>query len=236
MDWIAAIEREGHALSVAARHDFAAAVPACPGWDVHDLVRHIGQAHHWAEKIVRERADSPPAFDKIALPHGNELGWYEAGLEALLATFRAADPAVEVWTFGTVRTPLFWFRHQLHETTVHRVDAEQATGRVTAIDPAIAVDGVAEALEVFLPMQAKRRNSEAGGTIHLHATDVHGEWLLTFGEGQVAVEEGHAKGDAAVRGTAADLYLWLWGRQDLGTLEVFGDAELPAKLRGVIAA
>lgn len=235
MDWITAIEREGHALSIAARHDFAAAVPACPGWDVHELVRHTGHSHHWAEAIVRERLDAPPSLEELTVPHGNELGWYEAGLEAMLATFRAADPSAAVWTFGPVKTPLFWFRRQLHETTVHRVDAEQATGQVTPIDPAVAVDGVAEALEVFLPMLARRR-SEAGGTVHLHATDVHGEWLLSFGDGEVAVEEGHAKGDAAVRGPAADLYLWLWGRQDLDALEVFGDAALATKLRQVIAA
>jgi MDMPI C-terminal domain len=30
-------------------------------------------------------------------------------------------------------------------------------------------------------------------------------------------------GDAAVRGTAADLHLWLWGRVPLDNLEVFGD-------------
>ena len=236
MDWIGTIEREGHALSVAARHDFRATVPSCPGWNVDELVRHTGHSHHWAEKIVRERLDAPPSTDQVVVPHGNELGWYETGLATLLETFRAADPTDTVWTFSANRTVSFWFRRQAHETTVHRVDAEQATGRSTGIDADLAVDGIGEHLEVFLPMMARRRAEPGEGTLHLHATDIEGEWLVRFGEGTVAVEPGHAKGDAAVRGTAPDLYLWLWGRQDLTALEVFGDPELPAKLRRIGAA
>jgi len=120
-----------------------------------------------------------------------------------------------------------------HETSIHRVDAQQATGSVTAVAPELAIDGVAEALTLFLPMLVASRGEPAGGTLHLHDTDAEGEWLLTFGEGMATVEEGHAKGDAAVRGLAEDLYLWLWGRLPLDRLEVFGDAELAERLRRI---
>jgi len=96
------------------------------------------------------------------------------------------------------------------ETVVHRVDAEQATGAVGPLGPALVLDGIAESLEVFAPLMARREQDPATATVHLHATDVEGEWLLTLGGSTVAVEHGHAKGDAAVRGTAADLHLWLW--------------------------
>jgi hypothetical protein len=36
----------------------------------------------------------------------------------------------------------------------------------------------------------------------------------------------HAKGDVAVRGTASDLLLFLWGRLPGERLEVLGDASL----------
>ena len=36
----------------------------------------------------------------------------------------------------------------------------------------------------------------------------------------------HAKGDVAVRGTASDLLLFLWGRLPGKNLEVLGDASL----------
>lgn len=221
MDWVDVLEREGTLLSAAARHDTTAEVPTCPGWRVDDLLRHVSVTHRWSERIVRERMtqraelETPPSHDS--------LSWYEAGLALLVATLRDADPTESVWTFSPAnRTVGFWSRRQAHETQVHRVDAELATGAVSPIDPAVAVDGIAETLEVMAPRVAKAA-ATAGGTVHLHATDVEGEWLVRFLDGAIEVELGHAKGDAAVRGSAADLYLWLWGRNDGSTLEVFGD-------------
>ena len=118
----------------------------------------------------------------------------------------------------------FWPRRMAQETTVHRVDAEQAVGRpVGPIEPAFAVDGIDELLSIFVAALGAARSPGDGRTVHLHATDVEGEWLIRFEQGDVVVEPGHAKGDAAVRGPAADLLLWLWGRRPLDGFEVFGD-------------
>ena len=228
MDWIGTIERQGHLLSAAARHDPEADVPSCPGWDVDDLLGHVSTTHRWAARILRERRMERAELEEA--PAHARLDWYEAGLATLLDALRTTDPATPVWTFSAAdRTAQFWFRRQAHETTVHRVDAELATGAVTPIEPELAVDGIAETLESFAPRVAKG-TSTAGGTIHLHATDAEGEWLIRFGDGSIEVETGHAKGDAAVRGPAADLYLWLWGRNDGSGLEVFGDESMPARL------
>ena len=159
------------------------------------------------------------------------MSWYAAGLAALLDAMRTVDPATPVWTFSrSDPTATFWHRRMAHETVVHRVDAEQATGAVGPLDPALVVDGVAESLEVFAPLMARREEDPATATVHLHAIDVEGEWLVTLGGSTVAVEHGHAKGDAAVRGTAADLHLWLWGRVPLDRLEVFGDPAIAERL------
>ena len=50
--------------------------------------------------------------------------------------------------------------------------------------------------------------------MHLHCTDVAGEWLVTFTAEGPEVEPVHAKGEVAARGTASDLDLYLWGRVD----------------------
>jgi hypothetical protein len=66
--------------------------------------------------------------------------------------------------------------------------------------------------------------SPAGGSVHLHCTDTDGEWTVapsTAGGDVVSV--GHAKGDAAMRGTAHDLLMALWRRDGLDHVEVFGD-------------
>jgi uncharacterized protein (TIGR03083 family) len=159
------------------------------------------------------------------------LSWYEAGLAALLEAMRTVDPPTPVWTFSrSDPTATFWHRRMAHETVVHRVDAEQATGAVGPLDPALILDGIAESLEVFAPLMTRREQDPATATVHLHATDVEGEWLTTLGGSTVAAEHGHAKGDAAMRGTAADLHLWLWGRVPLDRLEVFGDPAIAERL------
>jgi hypothetical protein len=46
--------------------------------------------------------------------------------------------------------------------------------------------------------------------------------LVSDGQGGVAVTHEHGKGDAAIRGPASALVLWLWGRPTPG-VEIFGD-------------
>lgn len=231
MDWIDVVEREGRALSVAARHDLQAPVPTCPGWLVTDLLAHTSGSQRSAEAILREDRQGFLSKEEMAAPSAKELDWYEAGLAALLEAMRATDPAAPRWTFAGPGEAAFWFRRQAHETTIHRIDAETATGRPGPVDAALASDGVDEALAVFLRVLAGRVTSS--GTVHLHATDVEGEWLVALAPGSVEVTTGHAKGDAAVRGPAEQLLRWVWGRPHDG-LEVFGDAELASHLQAAM--
>ena len=66
--------------------------------------------------------------------------------------------------------------------------------------------------------------------MHLHCTDVDGEWLVVGEEGRApVVTREHAKGGCALRGSAADLLLALWRRVDLDQVDVVGDADLAAR-------
>lgn len=230
MDWIATLDREAALLSAAARHDPAAPVVTCPGWDVDDLLRHVGSCYRLVEVLVREGRTEAPDAASFQAPTGPSLDHFEANRAAMVETLRHADPAQPVWSWTDDRTVGFWMRRMVHETVVHRVDAELATGQRSPVDPALAADGVEEALTLFLPRRWARSDEPGGPTLHLHATDVDGEWLVRFGDRSVTVEHGHAKGDAAVRGPAGDLLLWLWGRAGLDELEVFGDAGVAARL------
>jgi uncharacterized protein (TIGR03083 family) len=231
MDWIGAVEREGHALSLAARRDPAAEVPSCPGWSIDELLRHVGIAHRRVALIIRERRTEAPRLEETGQPCGDSLSWYEAGLATLLAAMRTVDPMTPVWTFSrTDRTVRFWHRRMAHETLVHRVDAEQATGIPGPIDPEHALDGIAESLEVFASLMARRDKDPTAATVHLHTTDVEGEWLVKLGRRTLTVEPGHAKADTTVRGPAAEVYLWLWGRVGRERLELFGDTDHAERL------
>ncbi len=70
-----------------------------------------------------------------------------------------------------------------------------------------------------------------GGSVHLHCTDVDGEWIVAADDdGADVVTREHAKGDAAVRGPAHDLLMVLWRRRPLDTVEVFGDRAVAERL------
>ncbi len=238
-DWAALVEQEGVALADAAHDDLAAPVPAAPGWDTTELLRHVGLIHARTTVILRTGTLERPSRKNGMLPEPPADGveeWYRTTLTELVGDLRALDdPDRPVYSFAPAHQRAgFWPRRMAHETTVHRVDAEQAAAwPVGAIDAGLAVDGIDELFTVFVPALGAGRSPGDGRTVHLHATDAEGEWLIRFAPGDVVVETGHAKGDAAVRGPAGELLLWLWGRRPLDGLEVHGDRDAAERLREV---
>ena len=59
----------------------------------------------------------------------------------------------------------------------------------------------------------------------------NGEWLVTrLDESGIDFTREHAKGDAAVRGSANNLLLWLW-RRAAGPVDIVGDTAVAARFR-----
>jgi uncharacterized protein (TIGR03083 family) len=223
------------AAVVAEISDTTAAVPTCPGWTVADVVTHIGGIHRWATAIVASQAPSRLPFPEVEPESSSADGlaqWLTAGAAPLLASLRAAGPVTPVWTWGPGRTSGWWARRMVHETAVHRADAELAVGvAAPVIDPVVAADGIDEFL--FNLPSARRpykhlASLPTGSSLHLHATDADGEWLVRFTESGIAWERGHARATVAVRGPVALLLLFTYGRVP-GADErfaVFGDASV----------
>jgi uncharacterized protein (TIGR03083 family) len=236
-DWAGIVEQEGTALGDAAAVDLEAPIPAAPGWDTTELLRHIGLIHTRSSVILRSGTTERPTRANGMLPEpptDGVLDWYRQAHAALVADIRALDdPDRTVYSFSPRhRRAGFWPRRMAQETTIHRVDAEQAVGRpLSPIAPELAVDGIGEIFEVFVATFTADQSPGDGRTVHLHSSDAEGEWLIRFDPGEVVVEPGHAKGDAAVRGPSADLLLWLWGRRPLDGLDVFGDRGAADALR-----
>jgi uncharacterized protein (TIGR03083 family) len=223
-DYVSALRREGALLAGAAeRAGVQARVAACPGWTVGDLVWHVGGVHDFWRRIVEQRAtDRSEVKRELARPADAELlAWYRDGLERLAGALAAVDPATPVWTWAPQKDAAFVRRRMAQETVVHRVDAELAGGPAGPIDPALAVDGIDEFFQFFAPDRAEGA-AALDGSVHLHATDTEGEWLVTATGDQLRASRGHARGDAAARAPAADLLLLLW-RRDHGPVEVHGD-------------
>ena len=244
-DHIEFLERDGRLMAAAAeRAGLAARVPSCPGWQVGDLLRHQGYVHRWAARFVIDRlSDAVPEPSEAVIlaadpPDEELLTWFRDGHSVLVDALRAAPPDLSCWTFLPAPSPLaFWARRQAHETAVHRVDAELATGgAVTSLDPAFAADGIDELIVGFLGRHERRLTDEqrAGGRrlVHIQPTDAPGEWqveLTEDGTRAATVRRGAGSGAAActLTGPAAGLYLVLWNRAEPGAaadVSIGGDA------------
>ncbi|MBI3257684.1 MAG: maleylpyruvate isomerase family mycothiol-dependent enzyme [Actinobacteria bacterium] len=224
-DYFAGLRREGEAFPRACEGNLDAEVPSCPGWTVAKLLSHLGRIHRWAATAVGDESGAAPVGFPPA-PEAVTPAWYLGELEALLTTLGNADLLATRWTFSPGHHQAwFWLRRQALETAVHRWDAQAATTTPPEpIEAGLAVDGIDELLNVFAPRAVQLAAPfDLGGTMHLHATDRAGEWVIGVEDSTLRVERTHAKGTVAAQGTASDLYLWLWKRTAGDTLATFGD-------------
>jgi uncharacterized protein (TIGR03083 family) len=192
-------------------------VPACPEWTVRDLTTHLGAIHRWAAATVlsgeRLHEHAPLVTEPI-------VEWYAGTATALLSALQAVSPDEPTPNFSYVNeTAAFWSRRQMHETTVHTVDAAQALGLAEdewAVASSVAADGIDEVLQVFFPrMTARKQRPDVRSRIRLVATDTQESWLVAPGSGDSGPPlqlHPSLDADGSVSGTAVDLYLGLWKR------------------------
>ncbi len=196
--------------------DLDAPVAACPGWNIARLAEHLGQIHRWANFcVLNSRApgeDEAASLESFDLTHAAD--WMRAGADELATTLRAIDPEAPTWhPFPVAQVGGFWPRRQAHETSVHRWDAERAAGHPAHVDPTLASDGIDEYFEIVIPRLIVRRHiALPAGSMHVHCTDVRGEWLVWADDTGYQLIRAHQKGDAALRGPAEAILLRLWGR------------------------
>jgi uncharacterized protein (TIGR03083 family) len=229
--YVTAIEIDGRMLGEAVeRAGWHAPVPTCPGWQVRDLVRHLGHVHRRVAGMIVDRVVAPPPAPseeemlRGGPPDTGLLDWFSEGCAALAATLRAAPADLAMWTFLEAPSPLaFWARRQAHETAIHRVDAESAAGEVGPFPPAFAADGVDELLMGFLGRGRRAHRSDPSRSLAVHAADTAQSWLLRSLPDRVEVSRHGGAADCTVSGRAVDLYLFLWNRRAAHGLDIVDD-------------
>lgn len=247
MDHLALIQSETDRFIAALRGvDPQTPVPTCPKWTAADLLWHLTEVHaFWAhilasgavtdEESDRVEAANPARLDDPAAVIGL-LEDETAALVGQLATRADSQPA---WSwFATDQTVGFTRRMQVHEATMHRVDAELTAGVESApIAREVAADGIAHAIEVMLAWWGTNPGFEfqpSAGTVELRLSDaeprfvIGGRWRGTGQSGKSYDEPGIAftsgtEPVAVISGTAEEVYRWLWGRGP--EPETTGDAE-----------
>jgi uncharacterized protein (TIGR03083 family) len=218
-------------LDRASRAGLGTPAPSCPEWTVADLLAHTGATWGWAANLMRggDRHDRPTPPDRdTATPD-----WAASMRRELLKACTEVDPAAPCWVFRGSRPQAagFWVRRMAHESAIHRLDAELATGHAPELlfDPELAADGIDELLANLLPAFMRRRDPVPNGaTVLVHAADAGAAWLLRLRPDEpVTVDpvDGAATGaDASVLGTADAVYRAMWGRPS--TAVTSGDEEL----------
>ncbi|MEV7001543.1 maleylpyruvate isomerase family mycothiol-dependent enzyme [Streptomyces sp. NPDC093982] len=221
--------------------DMTSPVLSCPGWNLGQLLRHVGGDHRWAEEIVRTRATGPIPDDGVndVTPYTHEhedflLPWLTEGAAQLSATLRAAGPDAQAWNPSDDRSApvAFWARRMTYETALHRADAALTVGAEYALDGDLAVDAVQEWLEFSTFPEAFEPGPDLPDLLgpdrglHFDATDA-GEWLVDL-TGKHPVWRpgpGDATATATARGPVTDLLLYFY-RRPTSAVETEGDTAL----------
>jgi predicted lipid carrier protein YhbT len=84
-------------------------------------------------------------------------------------------------------------------------------------------------IDHFLHTILNTGEGDVGGSVHIHCTDVAGEWTIRESDAGLSVSREHAKGDCAIRGAALDILAVLSRQAPLSTVDVVGDAEVAAR-------
>ncbi|WP_328859860.1 maleylpyruvate isomerase family mycothiol-dependent enzyme [Streptomyces sp. NBC_00306] len=233
---ITSLVREGQLLAAAAtRTDPATPVPTCPGWQMRDLLRHIGMVHRWATAFVAEgHEEFRPAVPENDLDGDELIEWFREGHGLLVGALTESPADVRCWTFLPAPSPLaFWARRQAHETAIHRADAESAlSGKPGPVPADFAVDGIAELLCGFHGRTRSRLRSEVPRALRVRPLDTDDVWTMWISTDAPRTEPiAEVAADCELIGTAEQLYLTLWNRLPLSAVTVTGDTELAREWR-----
>jgi uncharacterized protein (TIGR03083 family) len=239
-DYIGYVSAEGALFAAAAEQgELDVEIPPCPGWDMRQLVRHLGMIHLWAAAIVEtgdprffEVSDLPDLTEQwpelaAAYPDDPDLvAWYRETLANLVRVFESTPADHECPSFLPAPTPLtMWTRRQASEIAIHRFDAEMSRGTTSNFDPQFATDMLDELLSGFAPRQ-REIVVDGERVLHVHADDVDGHWWLTIGPEGIETSHDGGAADLTITGMAAELYLTMWNRTPDSTVRLTGDTNL----------
>jgi len=245
-DYIGFVASEGELFASAAeRGELTVDIPPCPGWDMRELVRHLGLIHLWAAGHVAY--PQPELWDIEDLqdltrfwsdldgswPDDADLvAWYRNTHANLVRVLEAAPADVDSFTFLPAPSPLaMWARRQASEIAIHRFDAELSRGVTSHFDPEFATDMLDELLCGFGP---RRRPLEIDSAkmIHIHSEDTAEHWYVTMGPERTDTARQGGNADLTLTGTAADLYLLLWNRTPDSSVTMKGDSDVMSLWHG----
>ncbi|GHJ50466.1 hypothetical protein Cs7R123_78080 [Catellatospora sp. TT07R-123] len=245
MDLLSALESDyERLLEVSGLAPAGAQVPTCPDWSVADLDRHVGMVYLHKVACMRDGAmpQEPQDWPPPGVADEDPIALLRRGYAELTAQFAAKAPAESAPTwFAPDQTVGFWIRRMVHETVIHRIDGELATGVGSLTVPdEVALDGIDELLRCFLAYGstawhqyfAAALAGADGGSVAIESGSRR--WLVAPTPTEVLVTEGDGPAAATVAGAPDAMLRWVWRRGDDAELAVTGAAGRVAGLRDLL--
>jgi len=232
------IRADGDLIAALAPRGLDLPVPVCPPWDVRKVVAHLASVYD--HKVTAMRLGRKPSQGEWVTdePYGKDtVEWFEDEHAKLLAELAVHSPKEQAWSWWDAdQTVGFWYRRMALETVVHRVDVETQFGPASAIDSALAVDGIDEVLTIMLAGDTDVSASvPVTGTMEVLADDA--AWSVAFEDARTVVTPGRRTSpNATLTGDPGVLFLYLWGRAPVDGLTRRGDDTRIALLRSRLAA
>ena len=233
-----------------------APVPSCPDWSAGDLLWHLTEVQSFWRTIVSDRLQTDEQAAAVAEParataHAQAVALFTQVSAHLGTALDVTADDVPVWTWTAVHDVGWVRRRQGHEALIHRVDAEQAAGLHSSIDPGLAEDGIDELLTQFGSVLPDWGTFDPSGLlIEVRSTHSDRSWWVQLGlfRGVDPAGTSHEEpdfqpvagstgpADATLEGRAEELLLWLWGRAPGDGIQSSGDpVAQPALRRAVVA-
>jgi uncharacterized protein (TIGR03083 family) len=232
-DWLTSLRAACVAIEEAAvQGPLDAPVRWCPGMDVGQVLRHVGVVHRVVDRWVRDRHRPAvlPAMPAAALPQD----WFATGWRPLLERLASLEEDAEASTWCSHHTTAgFWWRRMAHETTIHAVDVLEAVGWAWPVPGELALDGVDEALRLFLGVALGPAVGGSGQLIRLTTQDRF--WTVGLNDHNVEVNHLDVEPMAELAAQPEVLYRWVWGRAAADAVRVSGDPGAVRALRSVLA-
>lgn len=222
--------------AIAAAPSLDVRVPTCPDWTLADLAWHIGEKRRvWAATVAAGPSDVRATPEIEPMPQEREalLAWLAESTRQLLDALTEAGPDRECWVgWGdsqSARTTGAVARHQVQEIAVHTYDAQLAVGAPEPLPEEVAVDGVEEFMFTCNATTSPWPHEPA--VLEYHVTEGLFWALQLSAEGARAVRlDAPGKPDLAASGTASDVVLTMYGRNDLDALKFDGDLDVLGRL------
>jgi uncharacterized protein (TIGR03083 family) len=207
-------------------------VPSCPEWTGRELIDHLWhvQSFWLAQVLVADLSEAVEIGDRSLPTEGEPAEWLEQAAAELVDAMRSVGPEAPCWNWSGEDLTVGWVaRRMALETAVHRYDGELAAESPTPIDTHLSADGIDEFLMVHLRTDLPAEpTATLGGTLCLACSDIEQAWTVEVGGGHLRVRNDRGPASACLRGTASDLFLFVWNRVSLDALELTGDRSVAA--------